>query len=411
MPVIDFQEKPEPLLLMPYYPLGNLEKLRGVESPQYVSAFRQMLLGLRHLHERGVVHRDLKPANLLVAKLHPFTIVISDFGFSRLVARNDLLKTFCGSKLYAAPDVVPVGKKRHSEGYGHSVDIWSAGIIMLEFIFGRPNHAGIDHLPLTDWIKMWSDIVVMEVAELDENSDKVIDILKNMLTKEPEDRFTADECLQRGCENGLFRRLSDGRIVDAGDTSEGGANEVAPDAETEIAIPGAEIADDSGSDDGTATPRQQLPQRTGTGTPNPSEVPTILLKDLWDDDESDGHKPADGQLAPTSGSNSGPSTHRLKVSHQSSWSLTIGLGHSDSDGGFDVDDGGDDWNGEPATGLFIRRDRFTSSLQNQFAADDDSQEEEGGVGQGFLMLREPGSEIAEHTEPASFDKRLLELLA
>lgn len=198
MQVVDFREKPEPQLLMPYYPLGNLEDVIDVESPQYISPFRQILLGLRHLHVRGVVHRDLKPANLLVTNIHLFTIVISDFGFSRLIARNDTLKTFCGSKTYAAPDVVPLGEKCCGGSYGCSVDIWSAGVIMLEFIFGPLDHTGIDHLPLVDWIRAWSDIVVNEVAELDENGDQVINILKNVLTIKPADRSTADECLQRG---------------------------------------------------------------------------------------------------------------------------------------------------------------------------------------------------------------------
>jgi serine/threonine protein kinase len=206
------------------------------------------------------------------------------------------------------PDVVSVGKNRRREGYGHLVDLWSAGVIMLEFIFGRLDHAGIDHLPLVDWIKACSDIVVKEVAELDENSVQVIEIPKYMLTMKPEDRFTADECLQRGCDNALFRRLSDGRIVDSGDSSEHDANEVAPDAD---------VADDSGPDDGTTTPIRQLPQRTESGTANASKAPTILLEDLWDDDESDRHKSVNGQLAPTRGSNSGPSTRRLKTSHQS----------------------------------------------------------------------------------------------
>ena len=147
MKVIDFQEEPKPLLLMSYYPDGSLEDLTKVEPWQYVSVSRQMLLGLRHLHVRGVVHRDLKPANLLVVKMDPLTIVISDFGFSRFVTSDDLLKTFCGTKLYAAPEVVPGGNQRCTQGYRASVDVWSAGIIMLVFLFGKPNHTDIDHLP------------------------------------------------------------------------------------------------------------------------------------------------------------------------------------------------------------------------------------------------------------------------
>ncbi|KAL9615897.1 MAG: hypothetical protein Q9160_009170 [Pyrenula sp. 1 TL-2023] len=60
MRVIEFRETPKPLLLMPYYPLGSLTDYDNATQEQHVSAFRQVLLGIRHLHQRGVVHRDIK---------------------------------------------------------------------------------------------------------------------------------------------------------------------------------------------------------------------------------------------------------------------------------------------------------------------------------------------------------------
>ena len=131
MPFIDFLETPDPLLIMPFYQLGTLEIQKDVTEQQYVSAFHQILLGLRHLHARNIVHRDLKPANLLVAE--PFIIIIADFGLSK-DATDRLLTTFCGTHLYAAPEVYP----GHSDGYGPLVDIWSTGVIMLELMYNCP---------------------------------------------------------------------------------------------------------------------------------------------------------------------------------------------------------------------------------------------------------------------------------
>lgn len=123
MKVIEFREEPEPFLLMPYYPLGSLDDYRGIDSAQYVSASRQMLLALRYLHGHKVAHRDLKPANLILAKLHPFTIIVSDLGFSKTVPTDELLMTFCGTLLYAAPEVYPVDRKAYGTGYGLSADM------------------------------------------------------------------------------------------------------------------------------------------------------------------------------------------------------------------------------------------------------------------------------------------------
>lgn len=239
MQVIGFQETPDPTLYMPYYPLGNLLELKGISDVQYVSAFRQILLGLRHLHGRRIVHRDLKPANFLVAE--PFTIIIADFGMSK-VANDRLLTTFCGTHSYAAPEFYP----GNSYGYGPEVDIWSTGVIILEFLYDPPRHPNMKGLTPQQWNQRWSKALVEKVNDLDEDHDKVIDILIHMLRVKPEERFSAEQCLERGCRNGIFQKCHDGHIVDANNTCE---NDKA-----EVDTLDEDASQDGSSDDGTTTP-------------------------------------------------------------------------------------------------------------------------------------------------------------
>ncbi|KAF2191274.1 kinase-like protein [Zopfia rhizophila CBS 207.26] len=120
MPVLDVQLTHSPTVIMPYFPDGHLgQHLERLSDKQFVYALLQILLSLRHLHGRRIIHRDLKPENLLV-KLdmarNKLALFIADFGFSKSTApTNDLLKTFCGTLLYAAPDVFP---DRSGDGYG-----------------------------------------------------------------------------------------------------------------------------------------------------------------------------------------------------------------------------------------------------------------------------------------------------
>lgn len=64
--VFELRESPEPLIIMAYYPVGNIAEACFMTETLYMSAFGQILAGLVHLHQNGVVHRDLKPENLLI---------------------------------------------------------------------------------------------------------------------------------------------------------------------------------------------------------------------------------------------------------------------------------------------------------------------------------------------------------
>ncbi|MCJ1255217.1 hypothetical protein MMC24_003033 [Lignoscripta atroalba] len=387
MPLIDFQETPDPVLMMPYYPLGNLQDIENVSEKQYVSAFRQILLGLRHLHGRGIAHRDLKPENILIKE--PFTIIIADFGLSKITL-DCLLKTFCGTHLYAAPEVYP----GNNNGYGPLVDIWSTGVIMLELIYGapsRPNMKGIKEQEWNKhWSKCWSKALIEKVNDLNENGDKVIDILIHMVKINPQERFTADQCLEKGCDNGVFRKRYNGDIVDE-DTSE--VNSL---------------------DDEIPTPTQQSPRETGSGADIGSLATTILEGDLWGEIESRQENPANSPLIggqTTRASCSGSLTRRQRTMNENvkSWSLTIGPSNSDSDGGFDLETGRN-WDRKgKMTGLFIKRDHFTPSFESGFTCTDETREEGRAEQTGLTENTELEQKNA--TGIASFEKRILELLA
>lgn len=52
-------------------------------------------------------------------------VKIADFGFSNYTNENELLKTWCGSPPYAAPEIFE-GK----EYEGPAIDIWSLGVVL-----------------------------------------------------------------------------------------------------------------------------------------------------------------------------------------------------------------------------------------------------------------------------------------
>ncbi|KAI7979238.1 Mitogen-activated protein kinase kinase kinase 1 [Camellia lanceoleosa] len=98
---------------------------------------RQILHGLKYLHERNVVHRDIKCANILVhangsAKL-------ADFGLTKVTKLNDI-KSFKGTLYWMAPEVV----KLNDQEYGLPADIWSLGCTVLEMLTRQIPYANLE---------------------------------------------------------------------------------------------------------------------------------------------------------------------------------------------------------------------------------------------------------------------------
>lgn len=112
--------------------LDSRGKLSIDESLDYMS---QVLLGVKEMHELGVLHNDLKPDNLYL--LYDGTIRIVDFGAASHIS-GKAEKHILGTANYLAPEVVS------SKKYSTQSDIYSLGIILYEFLTGEVPFVGED---------------------------------------------------------------------------------------------------------------------------------------------------------------------------------------------------------------------------------------------------------------------------
>lgn len=59
---------------------------------------RNLLLALKHLHDKLIMHRDLKPENLLLkTKDNDYEVVLADFGLATFVNQENILFKRCGT--------------------------------------------------------------------------------------------------------------------------------------------------------------------------------------------------------------------------------------------------------------------------------------------------------------------------
>ena len=201
-----FEDEKYILIIMEYINGGNLfsfvKKRRKLTEKISKILFKQIILGIKHIHSQNIVHRDVKLENILIDLNN--TIKICDFGIGRILSsQNELLHDQCGTPMYMAPEILTCSKEKGYKGF--PVDIWSAGIALyimlsgaLPFSVKNENDSFLDGNNNNNKrknIALKKAIINNVPKRIEKISDNARDLLHGLLNKDPEKRMTCDEIL------------------------------------------------------------------------------------------------------------------------------------------------------------------------------------------------------------------------
>ena len=151
-----------------------------------------MAIGLKDIHIHSIAHYDIKHKNIFLSNCseNP-TVKIADFGLACNLPEDERFEQGAGTLGYKSPEIIQI------QPSNFSADIWSLGVILYELLCGEMPFHGSDindvkHKILNKELsytgKRWSAV-----------SEECIELVKNMLCKDPEARYDIADVILHPC--------------------------------------------------------------------------------------------------------------------------------------------------------------------------------------------------------------------
>ncbi|BBM85145.1 protein kinase domain-containing protein [Candidatus Uabimicrobium amorphum] len=101
-----------------------------------IKIFMQICQAIHHVHENGIIHRDLKPENIMIQR-ETNQVKIMDFGIVKLNSNQQTALSAAGS-IIGTISYMPPEQIECSRNAGKQSDIYAIGIMIYEFLTGKP---------------------------------------------------------------------------------------------------------------------------------------------------------------------------------------------------------------------------------------------------------------------------------
>jgi serine/threonine-protein kinase len=167
---------------------GPLPIARAVEIT------RQVLSGLSHAHEHGIIHRDIKPANIVLSQKSGVGdyVKILDFGLARSIQDKTNLTgaMVLGTPNYMAPEQIRGGQ------IDHRVDLYACGVMLFELLTGEKPFQADDPMAVCMQHLTFAPPMLADKAP-GRSFGALEDVVARALAKDPAQRFASADDMSR----------------------------------------------------------------------------------------------------------------------------------------------------------------------------------------------------------------------
>jgi serine/threonine protein kinase len=190
--------------------LDELERIKRFQPARAAELVRQVLSGLAHAHELGIVHRDIKPANIMITDRTGLgeQVRILDFGLARPATDSTKLTTgiVVGTPNYMAPEQIK------GQAIDARTDLYAVGVLLFELLTGTKPFLADDPLAVVRKHLNQAPPSLADVApgipfgELEE-------VVGRALMKAPAHRFASAAEMSAAIDRAVGRRASTAEVM------------------------------------------------------------------------------------------------------------------------------------------------------------------------------------------------------